>query len=1000
VVPSALALAAAAVAAAASATPRLSSGAFGGLAGVGAAAPLLAAAAASRAEAELAARNRPLTDEHLDALLPKAGFRVLPPPPSYVPLRDPARKLTAAPTPLATPGFSMEPTPARESYGVPLGPDGTEAMEAAPPSSAPGLPFLKPEDAQFFAALTGEAGRRAEGELTPEELKARTVATLLLKIKNGAPPQRKSALRAIAERARELGAAPLFSALLPLLMSPSLEDGERHVLVKAVERVLYALDDAVRPFAHKILTVVAPMLIEDDFYVRVEGRELIANLAKACGLATMISVMRPDIDSPDEFVRNTTARALAVVCGALGIGALLPFLRAVTASKKSADARHTGCKVVQQTAVLVGCAVLPHLGALVGAVGPCLGDGEQRVRVMAALALAALAEAAAPYGIEAFDPVLAPLFLGAKTARGKALAAHLRAAGAVIPLMDADIAAQVTRDLMPALVREFASPDDEMRKVVLRTVAQCIACEGVEAGYLRGEVAPPFFEHFWTRRVALDRRNYRAVVDTTLALALRVGAGDVAARVGPLLKDEADTLRRMAMEALEKVLTALGASDVPPRLADELVDGALYAFQEQGVSVGAEAGGPAASAEARVVLSGFGTLVAALGTRAKPYFPQVAGTIKWRLNNKAPLIRMLAADLVQRVAPVMKACGEDPLMAHLGNVLFECLGEEYPDVLGSLLGALRAIVAVIGLPAMQPPIKDLLPRLTPILKNRSEKVQENCIDLVGRIADRGADAVSLREWVRICFELLELLHAPRKAIRRAAVNTFGYIAKAVGPQEVLHHLINNLKVAERTSRVCTTVAIGIVAETCAPLTVLPALLNEYRTPDMNVQNGVLKSLSFMFEYIGEVAKDYVHAATPLLVDALMDRDAVHRQIAANCVKHLALGLQGAGAEDALLHLLNYLWPNIYEKSPHVIGAVFEAVEALRVSLGPGVVFSYLRAGLFHPARRVREVHWRLYNNLVAYAGHALPAWLPAVPGEEGGGGGGGKYERSVLLLCA
>ncbi len=1000
VVPSALALAAAAVAAAAAATPLLSGGAFGGARGGGAAAPLLAAAA-SRAEAELFARNKPLSDEDLDALLPKSGFRVLLPPASYVPLRDPARKLTAAPTPLASSGFFMAPTPARESYGVPLAPDGTAAQESAPPSSAPGLPFVKPEDAQFFAALTGAAGARAEEALSPEELKARTVATLLLKIKNGTPPQRKASLRALAERARELGAAPLFSALLPLLMSPTLEDGERHVLVKATERVLYALDDAVRPYAHKILTVVQPMLVESDFYVRVEGRELIANLAKACGLATMISVMRPDIDSPDEFARNTTARALAVVAGALGIGALLPFLRAVTASKKSADARTTGVRVVQHTAALLGCAVLPHLGALVGAVGPCLGDSEQRVRVASALALAALAEAAAPYGIEAFDPVLAPLWKGAKSARGKALAAHIRAVGAVIPLMDADIAAQCTRDIMPSLVREFASPDDDMRKVVLKTVAQCIACEAVDAGYVRGEVAPEFFVHFWTRRVALDRRNYRAVVDTTLALALRVGAGDVAARMAPLLKDEAETLRRMALEALERVLAALGASDLSDRAVEELVDGAMYAFQEQGVSTGADAAAPAATAESRVVISAFGTLVGALGTRAKPFFPQVAAIIKWRLNNKAPQLRMLAADLMQKVAPVMKACGEDPLLGHLGNVLFECLGEEYPDVLGSLLGSLRSIVAVIGLPAMQPPIKDLLPRLTPILKNRSEKVQENCIDLVGRIADRGADAISLREWVRICFELLELLHAPRKAIRRAAVNTFGYIAKAVGPQEVLHHLINNLKVAERTSRVCTTVAIGIVAETCEPATVLPALLNEYRTPDMNVQNGVLKSLSFMFEYIGEVAKDYVHAVTPLLVDALMDRDAVHRQIACNCVKHLALGLQGAGAEDALLHLLNYVWPNVYEKSPHVISAVFEAVEALRVSLGPGVIFAYLRAGLFHPARRVREVHWRLYNNLVAYSGHALPAWLPSVPEEtEEAGGGGGRYERSVLLLCA
>lgn len=63
---------------------------------------------------------------------------------------------------------------------------------------------------------------------------------------------------------------------------------------------------------------------------------------------------------------------------------------------------------------------------------------------------------------------------------------------------------------------------------------------------------------------------------------------------------------------------------------------------------------------------------------------------------------------------------------------------------------------------------------------RHEKVQENCIDLVGRIADRGAEHVSAREWMRICFELLELLKAHKKAIRRATVNTFGYIAKAIG----------------------------------------------------------------------------------------------------------------------------------------------------------------------------------------------------------------------------
>jgi splicing factor 3B subunit 1 len=107
-------------------------------------------------------------------------------------------------------------------------------------------------------------------------------------------------------------------------------------------------------------------------------------------------------------------------------------------------------------------------------------------------------------------------------------------------------------------------------------------------------------------------------------------------------------------------------------------------------------------------------------------------------------------------------------------------------------------------------------------------VQENCIDLVGRIADRGAEFVPAREWMRICFELLEMLKAHKKGIRRATVNTFGYIAKAIGPQDVLVTLLNNLKVQERQNRVCTTVAIAIVAETCSPFTVLPALMNEYK----------------------------------------------------------------------------------------------------------------------------------------------------------------------------
>lgn len=148
--------------------------------------------------------------------------------------------------------------------------------------------------------------------------------------------------------------------------------------------MLFKLDELVRPYVHKILVVIEPLLIDEDYYARVEGRwgapaggaaacgsagvpasvsgqasrlgcragragrqpgcraragpaatlaraslppanpatpscpllrrEIIANLSKAAGLATMIAAMRPDIDNVDEYVRNTTARAFSGTC--------------------------------------------------------------------------------------------------------------------------------------------------------------------------------------------------------------------------------------------------------------------------------------------------------------------------------------------------------------------------------------------------------------------------------------------------------------------------------------------------------------------------------------------------------------------------------------------------------------------------------------------------------------------------------------------------------------
>ena len=609
---------------------------------------------AMRWEREIEERNRPMTDEELDAMFPSEGFKILEAPANYMPIRTPARKLLATPTPMAggaTPMFGIQVEDRHQQFDLPAVPEG--------------LPEMKPEDYQYFAPLLKATD---DEELSLEEQKERKIMRLLLKVKNGTPPQRKTALRQLTDKAREFGAGPLFNQILPLLMSPTLEDQERHLLVKVIDRILYKLDELVRPFVHKILVVIEPLLIDEDYYARVEGREIISNLSKAAGLATMIAAMRPDIDNIDEYVRNTTARAFSVVASALGIPALLPFLRAVCQSKKSWQARHTGIKIVQQISILMGCAVLPHLTSLVSLIEKGLDDENQKawrppsltsqnqmlsagprpqVRTICALSIAALAEAAAPYGIESFDSVLKPLWKGIRAHRGKVLAAFLKAIGFIIPLMQAEYAMYYTKEVMVILTREFATQDEEMKKIVLKVVKQCVGTDGVEADYIRKEVLPEFFRNFWVRRMALDRRNYKQLVETSVEIAMKVGCSDIVGRVVDDLKDESEPYRRMVMETIEKVVEALGTADIDARLEEQLIDGILYAFQEQ------------TGDDGFVMLNGFGTVVNALGKRVKPYLPQICGTVKWRLNNKSAKVRQQAADLISRIAAVMHKCEED-----------------------------------------------------------------------------------------------------------------------------------------------------------------------------------------------------------------------------------------------------------------------------------------------------------------------------------------------------
>ena len=68
---------------------------------------------------------------------------------------------------------------------------------------------------------------------------------------------------------------------------------------------------------------------------------------------------------------------------------------------------------------------------------------------------------------------------------------------------------------------------------------------------------------------------------------------------------------------------------------------------------------------------------------------------------------------------------------------------------------------------------------------------------------------------------------------------------------------------------------------------------------------------------------------------------MHRQTAMAAIQHMALGVYGFGCEDSLTNLMNYVWPNVFESSPHVIQAFMGAVDGMRIGMGPLKVISYV-----------------------------------------------------------
>ena len=82
------------------------------------------------------------------------------------------------------------------------------------------------------------------------------------------------------------------------------------------------------------------------------------------------------------------------------------------------------------------------------------------------------------------------------------------------------------------------------------------------------------------RRNALDKKNYKQLIETTVEIAGKVGGAEIIKKIVDELKDDNETYRKIVIETLERVIAQFGVADIDAKLEDRLMDGILFAFSE------------------------------------------------------------------------------------------------------------------------------------------------------------------------------------------------------------------------------------------------------------------------------------------------------------------------------------------------------------------------------------------------------------------------------------
>lgn len=457
-------------------------------------------------EEDLGRGNAPLSDEDLDRLLPSTdSYAIVSPPAGW------------APPPRATPApvFSSLPFQA-----------GKSSWDCSDPFSQPQLITIR-EDLPKISV--GEIQRFQRLILAQREPPNDSLGATLVKIEEnllvfvkGTASQWASSEAILSDCAIDIGPARSLDILLPAFITTGEENNETR-WTRLLTQIFARFGELLRPYAHKILVVLEPILLDQLVSTRDCGRDLVRSVARAVGIDVMLAAKRPDMDNADAYVRNITARTLSIAAAEFGVSRVLPFIRTASQDEISPLLRHTGIKIIQQIALLLDSACAPFLSDLLGCLR--LSDSEPSVRTISFLSLIPLADAANGVHSSSFGAILPPLWSAIGTEKDRLLHSVLKACGHVLALIPDELVLQYSSVLLPPLLVELervcAISDTAAMTACFVTLGKfAIRCEYCRSLLLNPETLDRLQAIVWSRHVCNDRRVHQPVAELVGALIL------------------------------------------------------------------------------------------------------------------------------------------------------------------------------------------------------------------------------------------------------------------------------------------------------------------------------------------------------------------------------------------------------------------------------------------------------------------------------------------------